>query len=184
MKTKNSKIIRLGLRLGLILIILSTIHFMYLSPDKKHWFDMVYQKFPVVKYKVNPTMIGFNTGSKESIIDAIRKASDVWSFQSGESHFQFSYNGTTNVNPMSYDQMNCTSEGKEILRNTDNLVYASNTEDSDCSGQACTYIWSCDGQNEILHFDMQINASGYEWDTGTNHKKSFHLATVAANQFA
>lgn len=170
-------------KLWLILISLLILNFMYLSSDKKQWVDTVYQKFPVVKYKVNPTMIGFNTGSNENIVDSIRKASDFWSFQSGESHFQFSYNGTTNVNPISYEQMNCTSEGKEILRNTDNLVFASNSEDSDCSGQACTYIWSCTDKNEILHFDMQVNAKEYEWDTGTNHKKSFNLITVAANQF-
>ncbi len=30
---------------------------------------------------------------------------------------------------------------------------------------------------------MQINGSGYEWDMGTNHKKSYNLFTIVAKQF-
>jgi hypothetical protein len=68
------------------------------------------------------------------------------------------------------------------MRELDNLVYASN-EDSDCSGQACTFMWSCADKPEILHFDMQLNARDFEWDTGTNHKKSYNLFTIVAHQF-
>jgi hypothetical protein len=168
--------------LGITVIILFTINWMFLTPDKLQWGGL-FNKFPIVKYKVNPTMIGFNTGSNESIIDIIRSAGNLWSFQSGESHFKLSYNGLTTTAPAGYDQMGCTEDAKKAMRELDNIVYASNVEDDDCSGQACTYIWSCEDKNEILHFDMQINASGYEWDMGTNHKKSYNLFTVVANQF-
>jgi hypothetical protein len=167
---------------GVILIILFTINWMYLTPDKLQWGNM-YNKFPIVKYKVNPTMIGFNTGNRNTILDIFRNAGNLWSFQNGESHFQLSYNGTTESQPAGYDQMRCTEEAKKAMREMDNIVYASNSEDSDCSGQACTYIWSCEGSPEILHFDMEINARDYEWDTGTNHKKSYNLFTVVAKQF-
>lgn len=171
------------MNIRIFLISLFLFNFMYLSPDRKHWIDLVYERFPVVKYKVNPLMIGFNTGSKESIIDAIRSSSDFWSFRSGDAHFQFSYNGTTTNSPLAFNEIACDEDGKQRIRETDNLVFASNTGDPDCSGQACTYIWSCTDKNEILHFDMQINSREYEWDTGTNHKKSFNLTTVAAKQF-
>ncbi|HMV41859.1 MAG TPA: hypothetical protein PK079_10830 [Leptospiraceae bacterium] len=171
------------MNIRIFLISLFLFNFMYLSPDRKHWIDLVYERFPVVKYKVNPLMIGFNTGSKESIIDAIRSSSDFWSFRSGDAHFQFSYNGTTTNSPLAFNGIACDEDGKQRIRETDNLVFASNTDDPDCSGQACTYIWSCTDKNEILHFDMQINSREYEWDTGTNHKKSFNLTTVAAKQF-
>ena len=180
---------KLVIRISLLLVILSTINFMYLSPDKLQWVDSIYQRFPVVKYKVNPTMIGFNTGDRDAVVDIIRSAGSLWSFQSGESNFQLSYNGTTNSKPLGYDEIGgCTEENKKALRELDNIVYASNTEDSDCSGQACTYIWSCEGNGdntpgEIFHFDMEINARDYEWDTGTNHTKSYNLFTVVAKQF-
>jgi hypothetical protein len=177
MKTKKVKT-----KIGIMIIILFTVNWMFLTPDKLQWGEL-FNKFPIVKYKVNPTMIGFNTGSKESILDIIRSAGNLWSFQSGESHFKLSYNGTTTSTPVGYDQMGCTEEAKQTIRELDNIVYASNVEDDDCAGQACTYIWSCEDKNEILHFDMQINASGYEWDMGTNHKKSYNLFTVVANQF-
>ena len=167
---------------GILLIILFTVNWMFLTPDKLQWGGL-FNKFQIVKYKVNPTMIGFNTGSNESIIDIIRSAGNLWSFQSGESHFQLLYNGMTAAAPASYYQMGCKEDAKASMRALDNIVYASNVEDDDCAVQACTYIWSCEGTNEILHFDMQINASGYEWDMGTNHKKSYNLFTVVANQF-
>ena len=177
MKTKKVK-----MSLGITVIILFTVNWMFLTPDKLQWGGL-FNQFPIVKYKVNPTMIGFNTGSNESIIDIIRSAGNLWSFQSGESHFKLSYNGLTTTAPAGYDQMGCTEDAKKAMRELDNIVYASNVEDDDCTGQACTYIWSCEDKNEILHFDMQINASGYEWDMGTNHKKSYNLFTVVANQF-
>lgn len=182
MKTKKVKAF-----VGIIVIILFTINWMFLTPNKLQWGGL-FNQFPVVKYKVNPAMIGFNTGDKESIIDIIRSAGNIWSFQSGESHFKLSYNGITTTTPVGYDQMGCTEDVKKTMRDLDNIVYASNIEDSDCSGQACTYIWSCAGNgentpSEILHFEMQINASGYEWDMGTNHKKSYNLFTIVAKQF-
>jgi len=176
------KIKKVKMYLGIMMIILFTVNWMFLTPDRLQWGGL-FNKFPIVKYKVNPTMIGFNTGSKESILDIIRSAGNLWSFQSGECHFKLSYNGTTTSTPVGYDQMGCTEEAKQTIRELDNIVYASNVEDDDCAGQACTYIWSCEDKNEILHFDMQINASGYEWDMGTNHKKSYNLFTVVANQF-
>ncbi len=169
-------------KIFVLLLVLCTINWMYLSPDKIKWGN-AFNEFPIVKYKVNPEMIGFNTGDALSIIDNIRKASDFWSFQSGDAHFQFSYSGTTTNTPLSYQDVNCTEEAKVNLRNKDNLVFANNGVDNDCTAQACTYLWTCNGTNEILHFDTEINTTDFEWDTGTNHKKSFNLATVLANQF-
>ena len=168
-------------KLFVLLLMLCTVNWMYLRDDKIKWGN-AFNEFPIVKYKVNPEMIGFNTGDALSIIDAIRDAGNLWSFQKGESHFQLSYNGSTSSLPAGYDQMSCTEEGKKTMRELDNLVYASN-EDSDCSGQACTFMWSCADKPEILHFDMQINARDFEWDTGTNHKKSYNLFTIVAHQF-
>ncbi len=187
--TSSSRQVRtdIGIIVVLVLIIFFTLNFMYLTPDRLKW-GSIYSKFPIVKYKVNPSMIGFNTGDKNQILDLIQNSASLWSFQSGESHFQFSYNGMSTSEPVGYDAMGCTEEVKESVRALDNLVYASNIEDSDCSGQACTYIWSCEGNGEnmppeILHFDMEINARDYEWDTGTNHKKSYNLFTIVAKQF-
>ena len=187
--TSSSRQVRtdIGIIIVLVLIIFFTLNFMYLTPDKLQW-GSIYSKFPIVKYKVNPSMIGFNTGDKNQILDLIQNAANLWSFQSGESHFQLSYNGMSTSEPVGYDAMGCTEEVKESVRALDNLVYASNIEDSDCSGQACTYIWSCEGNGdntpgEIFHFDMEINARDYEWDTGTNHKKSYNLFTIVAKQF-
>jgi len=167
----------------LLFVILLTLNFMYLSPDKKHWIDTIYQRFPVVKYKVNPEMIGFNTGDRDAILDAVRTAANFWSFQTTDTQVNMQYNGITSDKPMSYEQFDCSESKRQDIKNADNLVYATNTEDSDCSGQACTYIWSCEGNKELLHFDIEINARDYEWDTGTNHKKSYNLLTVVAKQF-
>jgi hypothetical protein len=169
-------------KIVVLLLVLCTINWMYLSENKLKWGN-AFNEFPIVKYKVNPEMIGFNTGDALSIIDAIRDAGNLWSFQKGESHFQLSYNGSTSSLPAGYDQMSCTEEGKKTMRELDNLVYASNVEDTDCSGQACTFMWSCADKPEILHFDMQLNAKDFEWDMGTNHKKSYNLFTIVANQF-
>jgi len=135
-----------------ILSLLLSLNWMYLTPDKLQWASS-YNKFPIVKYKVNPAMIGFNTGDTYQILGLIQKAANLWSFQSGESHFQLSYNGLSTATPVGYDQI------------------------------GCQYFWSCADTNEILHFDMEINAANYEWDTGTNHKKSYNLFTVVAKQF-
>ena len=62
MKTK-----KVEMSLGITMIILFTVNWMFLTPDKLQWGGL-FNKFPIVKYKVNPTMIGFNTGSKKSIL--------------------------------------------------------------------------------------------------------------------
>ncbi len=169
-------------KLILFAIVLFILNWMFLNELKPKWKDTVYDKFPVVNFKLNTNIIGFNTGTESEFVEAIKQASDYWSFLNAESKFQFSYGGTTTEKPFGFDQIKCSAEEKEKLREKPNLVYASN-EDSDCSAEICSYVWSCAGEKEILHFDMEINSKDFEFATDLVPKKTYHLATLLGSGF-
>ena len=111
---------------------------MYLTPDKLQW-GSIYSKFPIVKYKVNPSMIGFNTGDKNQILDLIQNAANLWSFQSGESHFQLSYNRMSTSEPVGYDaQTSKTQIVQDKLAPTSGVVRVTAKI---CLLKYCILIW-------------------------------------------
>lgn len=168
-------------KIFVLLLVLCTINWMYLSPVREKWQEIA-DKFPSVKYKVNPNLLGFNSTDAPTFIDNVRTAAEIWSFQNSESRFGFAYNGTTTEQALGYESIKCDFDSKELLKQKEGIVFATN-EDSDCTGQACSYIWTCKDSPEILHFDIEINGRDYEWDLGTNHKKSFNLITILAKEF-
>lgn len=110
--------------------------------------------FPIVKYKIDSNFsIGnynFNELSKIAI-----DAGNSW-FLHTDSKFNFSYNGTIeNKEPVYPNQMNCSDETKSFLQSTNDTIFSVNTVDPDCTGLACSFIWSCG--NEIQRADIQVN---------------------------
>ena len=132
--------------------------------------------FPYVEYDLNPEFTTLTT-SAEEISAAVTVSSDIW-FLQGNSRFAIGQKEITGeVAPFSPAAVNCTEGIKGELKLKRGSVAADNTANADCTGTACTYLWSC--ENEILHFDTRLN----EYDnsfalSGTN---SFGL--VLAHEF-
>jgi hypothetical protein len=157
------------------------LHWMHLNVLKPKWIDSLYDKFPVVYFKLNTEIIGLNTGAE--FVEAVKLASDYWSFLNVESRFQYSYKGTTTAKPIGVEQIKCSEIEKEKIRELPSLVFA-NKEESDCSSEVCSYIWSCLGDREILHFDLEINSKENEFATNDLvPKKTYHLTTIVAKEF-
>jgi hypothetical protein len=47
------------------------------------------------------------------------------------------------------------------LQQGDVLFYPEKSEDADCSGPSCVYVWSCN--NTIVHADVILNNSQFSW---------------------
>lgn len=118
--------------------------------------------FPVVKYKVNPALPGYVDPS--SVIRAIRSAGDAWSYAGTGGQFSYSLVGQTNATmPLSVDSIPTTISVEQGLKEADNLVFSASQADVDCTGPACVFLWNLDGKDEILHFDVQINAADFSY---------------------
>lgn len=116
--------------------------------------------FPLVFYRIN--INSFPVSTSNSIVNEITSASSLWSFLNSMSRVSFEYTGDSSLlNPISTNIDTCSPDFKYQMSNATNLVFARNTDDADCTGFTCSFIWSCADKNEILHFDIQINAEKF-----------------------
>ena len=109
--------------------------------------------------------------SEADIEEAIRAASDVWSssnFDTEESTFDFSYQGTTKGVGADF------SDGEHV-------VSFDNSWTHDASLLAVTHVWS-DSSGAITHFDIEINIDGVEW-TITGEEGKHDLQNSMAHEF-
>lgn len=49
----------------------------------------------------------------------------------------------------------------------DNVVFAQPASTADCTGTACTFVWSCADRPGISHFDVAVNPSATDFAPGT-----------------
>lgn len=159
------KLIKLQSLIIFFVSFLFTMNFMFLIPSGLKWDG----KFPVVTFKLSSIHPNLKS---EKELEAIQEAAKKWSFSDTKGHFNFSYNGkTTQAEPYSPSSIGCTDEFKQEAKETENTVFyaspqhsldctgesCSQSVDPDCTGAACTYLWSCENENKILHFDIQLN---------------------------
>ena len=110
--------------------------------------------FPYVEYDLNPEFTTLSA-SAEEIAAGVTEASDVW-FLQGDSRFAIGQKEATGeVAPFVPSVINCTEGIKGELKLKRGSVAADNSANADCTGIACSFIWSC--ENEILHFDVRLN---------------------------
>jgi hypothetical protein len=122
--------------------------------------------FPYINFKTNAS--GFSA-SAEDVTDILKRTSDKW-FQSGKGKIRLFWNGTsTNNSPTSPSSFNCETANQEDLFKKDKVVFASAAEDPDCTAESCSFIWIC--EEDILHFDTQVNTRDYYWTTSAEITK-------------
>ncbi|MCP5502907.1 MAG: hypothetical protein H7A25_23605 [Leptospiraceae bacterium] len=145
MKTTNKNYIFKVL--ALFLPCLFFFNFSLLTGDKLKW----KASFPVVKFKV----INSDIESNKNYLDIIQAAAKSWSMLETNSHFNFVYDGGSSV---SYANFSSDTSCTESLKKADNSIYINESVlDPDCTSFSCSQIWSCEEENDILHFDIQFN---------------------------
>lgn len=115
-------------------------------------------EFPYIKFKVNTALAPFNSAGS---IQATKRAAENW-FRQSKAKLLFYLDGETiQRSPHSPSNYECSQSDQEELFKQEKTVYSMSGEDPDCTGPACTFIWSCD--DKILHFDIQVNSYDYAW---------------------
>jgi hypothetical protein len=151
-KMKNYKFLK---RFLLVFIGLFTINFMSLTTGKLKWNS----KFPVVSFKIGSLPVEDNV-IKENIKNAAKK----WSMLKTNARFSFVYSGKNSKSfPFSSEETYCSEQFVNEMKAAENTIFTVPTvNDPDCTSSACSFIWSCERKNEILHFDTQINISEFD----------------------
>jgi len=148
---------RKGLVISILLIILFTLNWMYLSESKVKWGGIN----PVVSFAINPEIIGFKSSKNQNfIVKEIVEASGEW-FLKAESKLNFKYAGLSKSKPFSIDEISCDAETRLDLQQGEVLFYPDKGEEEDCSSSSCAYVWSCNGT--IVHADVILNNSQFSW---------------------
>jgi hypothetical protein len=110
--------------------------------------------FPIIKYQVNVDSASLGFGSTEWV-RIIEEAANSW-FQFGGAKIYFKKeNAATTSSPMTPATINCSDSSKDFLQTAKDTIYVATVQDPDCTGTACTFIWSCG--DEIQHADIQFN---------------------------
>ena len=157
--------------------------FMFLSPTGVKWKDKLYDRFPQVKLKMNPNFGGNLT--QDAVLNSAKEASNAWSSGKTKARLFLSFVGQTSSSPVGLDMNLCINPNRETTKNLDNIVYAQNSEDPDCTGVACSFVWYCNGtvgEEEIVHFDIQVNTRDYPFETGIAAPDAYNLKTVLLKQ--
>ena len=157
--------------------------FMFLSPTGVKWKDKLYDRFPQVKLKMNPNFGGNLT--QDAVLNSAKEASNAWSSGKTKARLFLSFVGQTSSSPVGLDTNLCTNPNRETTKNLDNIIYAQSSEDPDCTGVACSFVWYCNGtvgEEEIVHFDIQVNTRDYSFETGIAAPEAYNLKTVLLKQ--
>jgi len=165
---------------GLATAISLGINFTFVSPSAK-WGG----PFPGVSFHLNSQIGGPHIGTSDAVAHAAQQAALVWSFMNGKSHFNLSA-GPSSVatNPVAPTQIECTDALKKEFSVSGNNVFALVSPNPDCTGTACTYVWSCETGGSELHFDIVLNNSDRAFSTGPiGFANEYDLATVLAHEF-
>lgn len=122
---------------------------------------------------------------QDSVLNSAKEASSAWSSGKTKARLFLSFVGQTSNSPAELDMNLCTNPNRETTKNLDNIVYAQNSEDPDCTGVACSFVWYCNGtvgEEEIVHFDIQVNTRDYPFETGIAAPEAYNLKTVLLKQ--
>ena len=162
-------------KLSLLLIILFTLNWMYLSESKSRWGG----ENPVIGFFVNPIIIGFKSSKNQPlIVKEFLDASGEW-FQKGGYRFSFKFQGITLDKPASYEDLNCNS--RTDTQQGDAVFFAEPNSDTECNGSSCVYLWSCN--DVIVHADVQLNNSDFSWNHFGSDGDVKNLKTEALKAF-
>ncbi len=162
-------------KLSILLIILFTMNWMYLSESKSRWGGLN----PVVGFFVNPILVGFKSSRNQPlIVKEFLDASGEW-FQKGGFRFSYKFWGITLDKPVSYDDIQCN--GTNDRPQGESVFFAESNLDPDCSASSCVFVWSC-GEN-IVHADVQMNNSDFSWNHIGSDDDVKNLKTEALKVF-
>ncbi|HMV41870.1 MAG TPA: hypothetical protein PK079_10775 [Leptospiraceae bacterium] len=162
-------------KLSVILIILFTMNWMYLSESKAKWSGLN----PVVGFFINPKIIGFKSSKNQPLIaKEFLDAAGEW-FQKGGYRFSFKFQGITLDKPASVEDIDCTA--RTDVQQGDAVFFAEPNSDPDCTASSCVYLWSCNGS--IVHADVQLNNSDFNWNHIGSDGDVKNLKTEALKAF-
>ena len=127
----------------------------------------------VVTWKKDVVPFELNTDNapsltEEEVEQAIVAAAEQWDGDEVGAHTTFKYDGSSKKN------------GADLSDGV-HLVSFDTTWNKDPSLLAVTHVWS-DANNEIVHFDIEINADGISWST-TGDPNKFDLHNTMTHEF-
>lgn len=164
-------------KLSIILIILFTLNWMYLSESKSRWGG----NNPLIEFAINPNVIGFKSFRNQTgFVTQIIEASGDW-FNKASSRLIFKFRGISSGTPTSYEEIICDGSQRIDIPQGEVLFYPNNEVDTDCSASSCVYIWSCNGN--ILHADVELNNTDFSWSYLGNDGDVKNLKTEALKAF-
>ncbi|MCP5494336.1 MAG: hypothetical protein H7A23_07250 [Leptospiraceae bacterium] len=139
----------------ILLVSFTFMNFMFYKADKAL---VLPTEFPYIKFKINTTLAPLNSGMS---VLAVKRAAENW-FRMSKAKILFYLDGSSSRrSPYSPSNYECSDAAQEELFKQEKTVYAVSGNDPDCTGPACTFVWSCG--DKILHFDVQINSQDYAW---------------------
>ena len=133
--------------------------------------------FPNIKYVVNPAVNGFG---RDVVLSETASASSVW-FVESESRFSYNQTGETTRGSVSSISLDCSESGRKSNLLSEKTVFAENEPDPDCTGSACSFLWSCG--DEIVHFDVVLNTNGYDFLPGAGTENTPGLRNTMIHEF-
>lgn len=150
------------------------------SPIK--WRDSL----PSLKFKVSASDTGFISQTKVDQVRTIKEAAKNWSVIDTEKQLSYIFEGlTANEN---VDQLNGTVECSmefvnELEKVGNHLVYSPDDVDI-CTGDACSFVWSCVDTNSNLGFLTIVNANNFNFQSNDKlFRKTYDLRRVVERQF-
>lgn len=155
-----------------------------------------------VNLQVSDNVITMLNSTEDKIINAIGDASIIWSMFSTQSKLNVTFFGKNHrLVPFSYDDVTCENEeitdiqeyAQTKTTNSDagsmtieikNEIIAPGQIDPDCTGPACTHIWSCEksgDKDEIKRFDIQLNLAEFSIRAENINTNDYDLKTLIAH---
>ena len=137
--------------------------------------------WPRIPFYVNPSIPGERIGGTDALMNSMRVAAKVWSSDTTNVRFDFRVSGFIDRSvPFAPASLNCSPENIATFAGAQKAVFATANETPDCTGVACTYVWSCEGNPVISHFDIVLNASGHSFATANHQGNDYDVGTVVA----
>lgn len=121
--------------------------------------------FPFIRVWFSYSEKGMNAGDSVLQEASVKKILENL-FQDSRAYIHFEYSGQTAENSVySQSEFSCTEDN--ILKNkgTKNIVMSASNEDTDCTAESCSFIYSCG--DEFIHFDTVINTNSVRYNSYT-----------------
>ena len=141
---------------------------------------------------VSGNVLTMLNSSEGSAISAIGEASKFWSMFSTNSNLNITFFGKNHrFIPFSFEDVSCEEDDLNNLQITANSltsgitirneIIATSEDDPDCTGPACTHLWTCEEKNEITRFDIQLNLANFDIRAENVNNNVYDLKTLIAH---